>query len=52
MTSYILMTEKDLHTKSIMDSLLAGHILEREAADMLSLSIRQTERIKKRIREV
>lgn len=45
------MTEKDLHTKSIMESLLAGNILEREAAVMLSLSIRQIERIKKRVRE-
>jgi len=51
MTHYLLMTPTDLHTKSIMDSLLAGRILEHEAAEMLALSIRQVQRIKKRIRE-
>jgi transposase len=45
------MTEKDLFTKSIMDPLLAGNLLEREAAKMLSLSIRQIQRIKKRVHE-
>ena len=45
------MTEKDLHRKSIMDSLLSWSLIEREAASLLSLSLRQTQRIKKKIRE-
>ena len=46
MTSYFFMSKKELNIKSIMDKLLEGEILEREAAGMLGKSLRQTQRIK------
>lgn len=52
MTSpYLCMTQKELNLKSIMDQLIWWHILEREAAWLAHKSLRQIQRIKKRVRE-
>ena len=48
---YILMTIKDLNTKSVLDSLLERQLLEREAANLLWKSVRQLQRIKKSYKE-
>ena len=48
---YILMTIKDLNTKSVLDSLLDNDLLEREAAQLLWKSVRQLQRIKKNYKE-
>ncbi len=48
---YLLMTQKELNLKSIMDQLIAWHILEREAAWLAHKSLRQIQRIKKRFQE-
>lgn len=42
------MTQKELNIKSIMDKLIAGELLEREAAECAHKSLRQIQRIKKR----
>jgi hypothetical protein len=50
-SSYLPMTEKDLHTKSVMDKLLSHTLTQQEASLLLGKSLRQTQRIEKRYKE-
>jgi hypothetical protein len=42
------MSQKELNLKSIMDRLIAGSLLEREASELAHISVRQIRRIKQR----
>jgi hypothetical protein len=48
MTQYLTMSQKELNLKSIMDRLIAGSLLEREASELAHISVRQIRRIKQR----
>lgn len=51
MPNYLIMTQKELNMKSIMDKLVWWYILEWEAASLAHKSLRQIQRIKKRYKE-